>query len=183
MKRIHQLQFLVLSVIIIFTSCTKKFEEINTDPNRPKQITPGVMLGQMQYRMVTTSIQASRNFTHELMQVDAPRSSPGGTGLHRYVVNPGEAVWSSFYNYLTDIEDIYNMSIKLKEENYRAIALVYKTWAYSILTDLYGDVPYSEATKATDGIVKPKFDSQKNIYVQLLKNLDSANLLLIVQKR
>lgn len=177
MKRIYQLQFLVFSVIIIFTSCTKKFEELNTDPNRPKQITPGVMLGQMQYRMVSTSIQASRNFTHELMQVDAPRSSPGGTGLHRYVVNPGAAVWSSFYNYLTDIEDIYNMSITLKEENYRAIALVYKTWAYSILTDLYGDVPYSEATKATDGIVKPKFDSQKNIYVQLLKNLDSANLL------
>ena len=30
--------------------CTDNFEELNTDPNRPKEITPGVMLGQLQYR-------------------------------------------------------------------------------------------------------------------------------------
>jgi hypothetical protein len=61
-------------------SCTKNFDEINTDPNRPKQITPGVMLSQLQYRIVSTSIQSGRNFTHELMQVDAPRASTSGAG-------------------------------------------------------------------------------------------------------
>lgn len=177
MKFLYQLFIAFLFITVGFTSCSKKFEELNTDPNRPKQITPGVMLGQMQYRIVSTSIQASRNFTHELMQVDAPRSSPGGNGLHRYVVNPGEAVWSNFYNYLTDIEDIYNISATLKEDNYRAIALVYKTWAYSILTDLYGDVPYFQASKAAQGIVKPAFDRQKDVYMHLLKNLDTANAL------
>jgi hypothetical protein len=39
------------------------------------------MLGQL-YRIVNSSVTASRNFTHELMQVDAPRSSPSGEGLH-----------------------------------------------------------------------------------------------------
>ncbi|MEJ8819958.1 SusD/RagB family nutrient-binding outer membrane lipoprotein [Lacibacter sp. H407] len=167
----------LLVTVLLLTACSKKFEELNTDPNRPKQITPGVMLGQVQYRIVSTSIQASRGFTHELMQVDAPRSSPGGQGLHRYVVNPGAAVWSNFYNYLTDIEDIYNISVTLKEDNYKAIALVYKSWAYSILTDLYGDVPFTQAIKATDGVFKPAFDKQKDIYIQLLKNLDTANAL------
>lgn len=165
--------FLITGIII--TSCTKNFEELNTDPNRPKEITPGVVLGQVQYRFVTTSIQASRNFTHELMQVDAPRSSPGGQGLHRYVVNPGSGVWTNFYNYLTDIEDIYKISTELNENNYRAIALVYKSWAYSILTDLYGDIPFTQATKATEGVFKPAFDKQKDIYIQLLGYLDTAN--------
>lgn len=178
MKSTYSSIHLMLFAMLFLTACTKKFEDLNTDPNRPKQITPGVMLGQLQHRIVSTSIQASRNFTHELMQVDAPRSSPGGQGLHRYVVNPGAGVWTAFYNYLIDIEDIYTISNTLKEDNYKAIALIYKSWAYSILTDLYGDIPFSQASKATEGIFQPAFDQQKDIYVQLLKNLDTANAIL-----
>ena len=173
-KYIHTL--LLLSCCLL-ASCTKDFEDINTDPNRPKSITPGVMLGQLQYNLVNNGISASRNFTHELMQVSAPRASTGGGGLHRYVVNPGDGIWTSFYTYMTDVEDIYAISDKLGENNYKAIALVYKTWAYSILTDLYGDIPYSEATKAMSGIYKAKFDKQKDIYTQLLKDLETANTL------
>jgi len=157
--------------------CTRDFEEINTDPNRPKQVTPGVMLGQLQYRIVNSSINAGREFTHELMQVDAPRSSTSGQGLHRYVVNPGAGVWTHFYGYMNDIEDIYAISERLQEKNYQAIALVYKSWAYSILTDLYGDVPYSEATQARQGVLKPGFDKQKDIYIRILENLRLANTL------
>jgi hypothetical protein len=166
--------FFICLVFLCF-ACTKNFDQLNTDPNRPKEITPGVMLGQLQYRMVNTGIQAARNFTHELMQVDAPRASAGGAGLHRYVVNPGAGVWSTFYGYMTDIEDLYAIGDRLKENNYKAIALVYKSWGYSILTDLYGDIPYSRATKATGGVFQASFDKQKDIYVQLLKSLDTAN--------
>jgi len=93
--------FLLLTALL--TACTNNFEEINTDPNRPKEITPGVMLGQLQYRIVNSSMMAFRGFTHELMQVSAPRGSASGAGLHRYVVNPGAGVWESFYAYLSDI--------------------------------------------------------------------------------
>jgi hypothetical protein len=175
MTTIKKIYLLLAGISFIFSSCTKKFEELNTDPNRPKEITPGVMLGQLQYRIVNSSISAARNFTHELMQVDAPRVSTGGGGLHRYEVNPGAGVWSNFYGYMTDIRDIYTIAARLNENNYRAIALVYKCWAYSILTDLYGDVPYSQATLATEGTFQPAFDKQKDIYIQLLKDLDSAN--------
>lgn len=162
---------------LALSSCTNNFEELNNDPNRPKTVTPGVMLGQLQYRIVNNAIQSSRSFTHELMQVDAPRASTSGGGLHRYVVNPGSAVWSSFYGYFNDIQDIYTISDKLGENNYKAIALVYKSWAYSILTDLYGDIPYSQATQAINGVVKPTFDTQKSIYIQILKDLETANAL------
>ncbi len=167
----------LLAFALTLSSCTHNFEEINTDPNRPEQVNPGVVLGQMQYRIVNNSIQAARNFTHELMQVDAPRSSTSGLGVHRYVINPGAGVWTSFYQSLTDIEDIYAIADRLKENNYKAIVLVYKCWAYSILTDLYGDIPYSQAIKATDGIFKPVFDKQKDIYLQILKDLETANSL------
>lgn len=175
MKSIKKHGLFLLILCGLLTACTNNFEEINADPNRPKEINPGVMLGQLQYRIVNSSTGATRGFTHELMQVDAPRGSASGGGLHRYEVNPGAGVWSNFYSYLTDIQDIYGIADRLKENNYKAIALVYKSWAYSILTDLYGDVPYSQANKATEGIVKPGFDKQKDIYIQLLKDLETAN--------
>ena len=174
-KKTH-IPFVLL--LTILGSCTNNFDELNTDPNRPKEITPGVMLGQLQYQIVNSTVNASRNFTHELMQVDAPRASAGGGGLHRYIVNPGSGVWSNFYTYLNDVEDIYIIADKLNENNYKAISLIYKSWSYSILTDLYGDVPYSQATKAIEGNFKPTFDKQKDIYIQLLKNLETANTLL-----
>jgi len=165
----------LLFILTFLFSCTDNFEELNIDPNRPKDVNPGILLGQMQYRIVSSSIQASRNFTHELMQVHAPRASTSGQGLHRYVVQPGQAVWTSFYDRLTDVEDMYKIADRLKENNYKAIALVYKSWAYSILTDLYGDVPYSQATKASEGNFSPAFDKQKDIYIQILKDLETAN--------
>ena len=167
---------LFLGSCLLF-SCTKNFEEINTDPNRPKEITPGVMLGQLQYRMINSVLSDSRFFTHELMQVDAPRVSPGGGGVHRYIIPPGEGIWNSFYTNMADVEDIYKIADGLQENNYKAIALVYKSWAFSILTDLYGDVPYTEATKGSEANFLPKFDRQQDIYPQLLDNLTLANSL------
>lgn len=177
MKTFRKKYALVIALSCLLVACTDNFEELNTDPNRPKEITPGVMLGQLQYRIVNSSISSARSFTHELMQVDAPRSSTSGGGLHRYVVSPGSAVWSNFYGYLTDIEDIYKIADERNDNNYKAIALVYKSWAYSMITDAYGDIPYSEATKATEGILKPSMDQQRDIYVDILKNLETANSL------
>jgi hypothetical protein len=171
MKKAYLLLFLLGCFSV---SCTKDFEEINTDPNRPKEVNPGVVLSQMQYRMVSASISAARNFTHELMQVDAPRSS-SRDGIHRYVINPGTGVWTNFYTYLADVDVIISSADKLNERNYKAIGLVYKCWAYSILTDVYGDIPYAEAMKAAEGKFQPKFDAQKDIYMQILKDLSTAN--------
>lgn len=170
-------QLYLLALVFLIVSCTKNFEQLNTDPNRPKNINPGVILGQLEYKIVNKAVSDGRFFTHELMQVDAPRESAVAGGLHRYVITPGEAVWNDFYRDMTDIDDIYDIAKEVPEHNYMGIALVYKCWAFSILTDLYGDVPYSQATKATNGIVLPAFDKQKDIYPKLLADLDSANSL------
>ena len=174
MKKYYNKLTAFIITLVMFTSCTKNFDNLNTDPNRPVNVNPGVVIGQLQYKMVNNSISAARNFTHELMQVDAPRSSSSG-GIHRYYINAGAGIWTSFYGNMADIDDIISISDKLGEKNYKAIALIYKCWAYSIITDLYGDIPYSEANQASSGNFQPKFDSQKSIYTQILKDLITAN--------
>lgn len=168
-----------LLLLVFAASCTDNFEEINTDPNRPKQVFPGVLLPQLQYKMVNQSIAGARSFSHEVMQMTAPRESAVG-GLHRYAVtdNNGSGLWNNFYTWMTDVRDLYDISDRLNEDNYKAIALIYKSWGYSILTDAFGDIPYSEATSVTEGIYTPVFDVQKDIYSQILQDLTTANALL-----
>ncbi len=181
--RNNSIYFIMLAACLSWIGCTKKFEEINTDPIRPVTITPGVLLGQMQYRLVNSSISRAKGFTHELMQVTAPRESTSG-GTHRYVITESTAdgLWDGFFGRMTDVQDLYNIATALKEDNYKAIALIYKAWTYSILTDCFGDVPFSQAARAKEGIVAPAFDKQKDIYITLLKYLDTANNLLNTSK-
>lgn len=175
----NKIALIIAIACIGIVSCTKSFEETNIDPIRPVSVTPGVLLGQMQYRFVNTSISRAKGITHELMQVTAPRESTSG-GIHRYTITgeTGFDLWNGFYARMADLEDLYRISTRLNEPNYKAIALIYKAWSYSILTDCFGDVPFSQAAKATEGIVAPSFDKQQDIYSTLLKYLDTANTLM-----
>lgn len=179
MKAIRKTCLLLMTLALLSVACTRDFEEINTDPNRPKQIYPGAILGQLQYKFVNTSIGGARHFSHEIMQVSAPRASTNN-GLHRYHVTEtaGIGLWTNFYDYMTDVQDLYEISNRLQDNNYKAIALIYKSWAYSILTDAFGDIPYTQATKATAGNYTPAFDRQQHIYTRLLEDLEKANSLL-----
>ena len=45
----------------------------------------------------------------------------------------------------------------------------------SIMTETFGDIPYSDALKAIEGNVKPKYDAQKDVYLGVLNELEEAN--------
>jgi len=59
--------------------------------------------------------------------------------------------------------------------NTRQAARILRAFLFHRLTDYYGSVPYSEAGKGEDGIFFPKYDKQKAIYADLLKELDEAS--------
>ena len=59
------------------------------------------------------------------------------------------------------------------------ISLICQSWIYSILTDSYGDIPYTESNLAKDSNnYEPAFNAQKYIYQDIFKKLDTANILL-----
>ncbi|SIT12225.1 SusD/RagB family nutrient-binding outer membrane lipoprotein [Belliella pelovolcani] len=170
---------IVICILLGLAACTNDFEELNLDPNRPTEVFPGVILDQLQYRLVNSSIGRARGFAHELMQVTAPRLSINN-GVHRYFIEPNNSsgFWNSHYALMTDVEDMYQVSERLDAKAYMGVALILKSWSYSLLTDAFGDVPYSEANRVEEGIIKPSFDEQRLIYTNLLEDLESANELL-----
>lgn len=166
----------VITLNCFMIACTKKFEEINTDPNRIDQISPGTLLNPIIYDAAGFGMDRSAGITFELMQVDLPFPSPT-SGIHRYDLsdNIGNSTWNTYYRIITNIKEMYAASVKAQDQNYQAIAMTLNAWIYSNLTDAFGDVPMDEAARGDELIFKPRFNKQQDIYPKLLKDLDSAN--------
>ena len=82
--------------------------------------------------------------------------------------------WNNIYLCLTDIETLIKQSTESGDLVYLGIAQMQKAFLMSIAVDLWGDVPYSEASKLQEGILSPKFDDQKEIYKSVLTLIETA---------
>ena len=161
-----------------FISCTKNFEQINTDPNRIDQISPGTLLNPIIYEVASFNMDRSSAIDFDLMQVMLPFPSTTG-GIHRYDLsdNIGSSTWNTYYKWLKNVKEMYDASVKAQDPNYQAIAMTLNAWIYSNLTDCFGDVPMDEAARGDEQIFHPTFNKQQDIYPRLLSDLDSANKL------
>lgn len=169
---------MLIGLVYVNNSCSKGFEEINIDPNRISQISPGTLLNPIIYGIAAHNAERSAKTTFDLMQVTLPFPSQIG-GLHRYDVslNIGNSSWYHYYKWLNNIREMRTASVEAKDPNYEAIALTLNALVYSYLTDLFGPVPMREASRAEEGILYPVFDSQKFIYETILTDLKRANTL------
>src|SRR5690606_27315932 len=172
----HILPACLLIMIFSMPSCTKDFEDINTDPNRIERISPGTLLNPVLYEMATFYTERSDGFTFHIMQVKVPFPSASG-GIHRFDLTPntGNSLWNNSYRWLNNVKEMYQASVMAEDVNYQAIALTLNAWIYSNLTDAFGDVPMTEAVRGEEGIYQPAFDTQEAIYTKLLDDLEAAN--------
>src|SRR4051812_4181324 len=109
-KNIIALLILCSTCII---SCTKSFEETNTDPNRIDQISPGTLLNPIIYGTASFNMKRADDITFNLMQVMLPFPSVSG-GVHRYDLsdNIGNGTWNEYYRWITNIKEMYAASVK-----------------------------------------------------------------------
>ena len=80
--------------------------------------------------------------------------------------------WLNMYDGLLDIRNVKKNAETQENWNYFLIATVIETYASQLLTDFYGDIPYSEANDPT--IFQPMFDSGESVYDQMIADLDEA---------
>lgn len=168
---------ILLGAVLVNSSCSH-FEEMNTDPNNIDRVVPGSLITPLIYDMATYGANRSYDFTWQLMQVGFPYPATA-TGVHRYDITPtaGNGTWNKCYTWLRSIKEIESSAITAGQPIYQAVAKTLEAYTVSILTDAFGDVPYSEAIMLDEGISLPKFDTQRDIYVTLIHKLEEANTL------
>lgn len=158
--------------------CTHDFEETNTDPNKMLvgELQPYGMFESLFYSTAKNNTYYAYYWCDELVQFTAC-TSLSGQERHRYKItdNQFSSVWSNYATKAGNAVHMYKLAEKFKDDACKAVALTLKVYLLSNLTDLYGDIPYSEAYQGDNGIDHPKFDSQKEVYEQMFAELETAN--------
>ncbi|GAA3616416.1 SusD/RagB family nutrient-binding outer membrane lipoprotein [Flavivirga amylovorans] len=83
-----------------------------------------------------------------------------------------ESGWRNTYDGLLDIRNIKRKALAAENWNYYLIATVLETYISHMLTDWYGDIPYSEANDPL--IFQPNFDTGEAVYDNMITDLDDA---------
>lgn len=177
---------LVLFTITVFGSCTKDFTTLNTDPNSSEKALPEYLMARAVRETVSGNMSRARTLTNELMQVTV-NTLVETDRIFRYDIanSVSEAPWNNWYLQLTNFKDMYNssdesyLSNEKKANSFKGISLICQVWLYSMLTDTYGDIPYFDSNKGgIDKNFTPKFDTQKDIYLDFFTKLEEANAFL-----
>ncbi|CAM4053829.1 Starch-binding associating with outer membrane [Pedobacter westerhofensis] len=182
MKTYFKIITVLMLALATLSSCKHGFVELNTDPNGTPNALPQQLLAPALVNTVSTNMLRNRNFNNELMQVTVDPGDGEGK-VFRYDIKRtwADYTWNNWYTQLTNFKDIYNVASQplTYSKTYMGISLICQSWVYAMLTDTYGDVPYSQSNMGKEGNFTPIFDQQKDIYLDIFKKLETADTLLI----
>jgi hypothetical protein len=175
MKKIKQYIVMLAAAFIFLPACTDDFVEKNTDPNAITDVTPDLLLPGIIRKAVNEMVNQSWGIGNIVIQHTAKIQF---VSEDRYTWGDRDGLWNSMYDNLRNVQLLIELSDQSNSKNYKGIALIMRAWMYSLLTDAYGDVPYTEATKGITGTFTPKYETQEVIYAGILNDLKTANELL-----
>ncbi|MFO7888946.1 MAG: SusD/RagB family nutrient-binding outer membrane lipoprotein [bacterium] len=178
-NKIKIVLFGVLASVMLFYSCTEDFSTLNTDPNNP------------------TDVPAVNILVHAI-QVGVDRELGAGWLTHTYLgpwsqimakiqyIDEGRYIFrptsiNAFWNgaYQSELKDLQIVEEKAKEKGFaslEAAARIMKAYFFHRHTDIFGDIPYSEALVGdTEGKLTPAYDSQQSIYNDLISELKACD--------
>lgn len=171
-----------LALAASFAACDAGFDAMNTSDIAINDIEPAFMLNHALYwtsPYYESTVAGVMNFEMAIVQQIV---TPFGTSLRGGNYNQenpdmSNRHWNAFYgNVIKNTVDIIEKySDDPERVNIVNMARILRAYAGMILTDSYGDVPYSQAGKGYhEGVLRPEYDTQESIYNAVLTELDAA---------
>lgn len=169
---------LLTQCLILLQACDNNFEEVNTNPDAISDPTAKYIFSKALY----DGARFSGNTPTLLlgtMQYTTSYNDVAGFGS-KYVASWSSLSTAVFNNaYPNQINEIGEVIKAVKDDpaqiNLYAIARIWRAYCFSRLTDLYGDLPYTEAGQGYNkSIFQPAYDAQQDIYADMLKELEEA---------
>ncbi|RDB03918.1 SusD/RagB family nutrient-binding outer membrane lipoprotein [Runella aurantiaca] len=178
MNRINNyIKYGVLTVaMLLLNACNL---DINTDPNNPSAVSTAQLLTNAQLDIVNSIGSGSPGL-----------SNPAGVFVHQvtqrstndqYAITgqdfAGTQAWANLYRAIQNLNVLSDQATANQQFTYAGVAQIMKALAFSYMVDVWGDVPFTEASTAAK-IQFPKFDKGQDIYPQLFTLIDEgiANL-------
>ena len=182
MKMIYKNLWAVALVLGLAACDLSDFGDLNVNPN------------------ATTAPIATNLLTNAMHSLD---NTITGTQGALYVQYWASSQYSSGDNYVTvqfdyngwyngplmDLEKVIDLNTEEDtkvaasaggpNENQIAVAKILQSYYYLYITDRWGDIPYSEALRADELILTPKFDTQQDVYTGIFQTLKDANNMMV----
>src|SRR6476660_6010927 len=164
MKKILNYYMLAFSVMAI-ASCTKGLQELNVNQVNPTTLDPVLLLNNA---IINTSYP-TKTVIYEMSIVQQMVTPNGGVlagGNFNQDIRDNNSIWVSYYQNV--IKYTHDAISKIKDDPARSnlynMARIWQGYAFMVLTDTYGAVPYFEGGAGlTDQILLPKYDQQQDI--------------------
>jgi len=178
MKKIFN-TFLVLSVLLV-SSCSD-ITDVNENPNGvdPNTVDPNFVLSTV---MTTAAKDVAKKGYGDPLASYVQHTQKDSWSTNDY--DWEGSGWTTYFGVLRNAELAYNRSVDLGWEFHQGVSMVMKAYMFGLLTDFYGDVPYTEALKGAEGgdNLFPKYDSQESVYKGVIEELRAAAVLLSKDK-
>ena len=169
----------------IVTGCDKGFDDLNVNKTAALAINPVFTLNNA---TINTSFP-SGTILYEIgivQQMISPNSGVlTGANFNQDIRDNTQQNWQRFYrSVIRNTYDVINTTKNLPARaNLYNMARILQSYGYLVLTDTYGDIPYSEAGKGyTDQLTLPKYDAQQAVYAGIIKELTEATAALDASK-
>jgi len=170
----------LLTALVLFNSSCKKWLDINDDPNSlsmdntkieynltSSQYTIAYVLGNRYQELGGFLSQYWTQLPSATQYYDYDRYSLDGADADRE--------WSQLYaGALRDLKFVVDQGSTSGDSSYVAIAKFLQAYTYQLISDVHGDIPFSEALQAQDGILSPKYDAQADVYDGCLKMIQDG---------
>lgn len=142
----------------MFAVSCDDFLDVNDNPNNPST-------APIEGLMVRTTLETTRNTqrvagtTSFFVQHFASPNQASSTDTHE---NVSYGFWSNLYFVLGDIVDMIDLGEELTSPHYVGVGQVLKAYNLSLLVNMYGDIPYTDALRGQS--LNPTYDSSESIY-------------------
>ncbi|WP_239985715.1 MULTISPECIES: SusD/RagB family nutrient-binding outer membrane lipoprotein [Arenibacter] len=166
--------FAVALVSLLFYNCSD-YLDVNTDPNNPTVAPLDQLLTDTErnFNLITEfrvyMAEELSAYVHQFTfreEQDQYGTKQDNTDIQNS--------WDVAYSVITEADIIIEQGTAEEEMIIVGMAKVLKGYTATIIADIWGDAPYSEASKLATGVVSPVFDSQTAIYENALALIDEG---------
>ncbi|MFC4212401.1 SusD/RagB family nutrient-binding outer membrane lipoprotein [Pedobacter lithocola] len=171
--------YILILFAVLSGSCSKELDEVNINPNATENAQPDYLLTAAiknttdAYWGTTNNMNSSLLFAQQWAKIQY-------TEEDRFIYSNSSftSLWSTLYSQsINGFNKIIEIGNSTSNSNYRGVALTLRSWSFLLLTDAYGDIPYTQAGKLNE-FITPKYDKQRDVYFGLLDDLKAAKIAL-----
>jgi Starch-binding associating with outer membrane len=163
-----------LAAVTLAGAACSNITDVNQNPNGPVNVQPPSILPSVQQGILSNyPFAAGFNATYtgtwvqQFSEIQYPDED-------RYIVRSGTTGgWGLYTGAAEDAQRIINEGIAASTPNWEAAGRIMKAYAFDIMTDAMGDLPYTDALKG-DSMLQPTYDTQQTIYDSLFAQLTTA---------